>query len=91
MWIIWHQHKVLVSVTSHGLRRKHTKVCGTFCLTMVGSSDNVLFKIGEKLRMLLMTIFSKNLTSFGVSKASFGTHSNLVITWKVGPWMGIVS
>jgi hypothetical protein len=71
--------------------RKHTKVCGTLCLTRIDSSDNVLFKTREKLRMLLMTIFSENLTSFVVSKASFGTHSNLVVTWKVGPWMGIVS
>ena len=51
-----------------GQWRKHTKSCGIPYLTLVDLSDNGVSHIQKKHRMLLIRMFSKNLTMFGVSK-----------------------
>ena len=70
-------------------RENTQKVCWTLCSTMVDLSDDVLFKTRKKLRTLLTMTFLKKLTRFGVPKHV--TCSNITVTWKAKPQMGIIS
>jgi hypothetical protein len=74
-----------------GQWRKHTKLCGTLCLTMVDLSGNGLLWNWEKTTNVAYQMFSTNLIWFGVSKVILLLVATLVVTWSIRPQIGIIS
>lgn len=83
MFIIWRQQKESVySYIQWPVEKTHKGVW---------DSSLDYDRLEKKLWMLVMMMFLENLTSFGVSKTSFVTRNNSVVTWKARPRMSIIS
>lgn len=75
---------IWLSLLFNVLWRKHTKLYGILCSTMVHLSGNVPFKTWTKLHTLLTMMCIENFTRFWCVK-ELVTHIILVVTWRFSP------